>query len=184
MRSASHAIPPAGPLGRPGSEVPAQVPGARADSPHVGPDTHAPAPRAELRCPHCRGAVGPQAQWCTQCWADLRPPPEPAVVTPAEPVVALSPPGLPLAALPAPRPGGLRGWPCSGCGETNAVELTSCAACGTGFLAGLHQDSGPVLALPVVGDLALLSRAQRLGLAGGVVLLAMVLITLLGLLTG
>jgi hypothetical protein len=59
----------------------------------------------------------------------------------------------------------------------------ACAACGTGFLAGLRQGSAPALALPVVGDLALLSRAQRLGLAGGVVLLAMVLITLLGLLT-
>lgn len=85
--------------------------------------------------------------------------------------------------LPAPRPGGARGWPCSGCGEINAVELTACAACGTAFLAGLRKESAPVLALPVVGDLALLSRAQRLGLAGGVVLLAMVLITLLGLLT-
>ena len=152
----------------------------------MGPDTHTAAPRAEQRCPHCRGALGPQAQWCTQCWADLRPPPVHAAVAPAPAGTGGQSPaaaGIDPVALPAPRPGGARGWPCSGCGEVNAVELTSCGACGTGFLAGLRKESAAGLALPVVGDLTLLSRAQRLGLAGGVVLLAMVLITLLGLLT-
>lgn len=156
-------------------------------------DTHAPAPRAGLRCPHCRGAVGPQAQWCTQCWADLRPRPEPPAAQPASQPASQpgdlrepAPAGAGAASgadLPAPRPGGGRGWPCSGCGETNAVELMVCAACGTRFLAGLSKESPPVLALPLVGDLTLLSRAQRLALAAGVVLLAMLLIALLGLLT-
>ena len=158
----------------------------------MAPDTHAPAPRAELRCPHCRGAVGPQAQWCTQCWADLRPPPEPAPVvveTVPEPAavhaaVGAGSPAAPSAVeLPAVRSGGARGWPCSSCGDTNPVELMACAACGTAFLAGLRKDSAPVLELPVVGDIALLSRAQRLGLAGAVVLLVLLLITVLGLVT-
>ena len=95
--------------------------------------------------------------------------------------------GLPAApgdAAVAPRPGRLRGWPCSGCGETNAVELTECAACGTGFLAGLRKESAPVLELPVVGDITLLSRGQRLALAGGVVLMFMLMLVVLGLLAG
>jgi hypothetical protein len=152
----------------------------------VGPDTSAAAaPRADLRCPHCRGAVRPQAPWCTQCWADLRPPPEPPAAPPvvAAPDLPAVPAGVAVepGASPADR---LRGWPCSGCGETNDVELTACVACGTGFLAGLSKESGPVLALPVVGDLTLLSRGQRLGLATGVVLVAMLMILLLGLLSG
>jgi len=152
----------------------------------VGPDTHDAAPRAELRCPHCRGALGAQAQWCTQCWADLRPPPpasEPgsAAVDPAVEVVDDGAASSRIR-LPAPRAGDAGGWPCSGCGQTNPVELMTCAACGTGFLADLRRQSGPVLALPLVGDVTLLSRGQRMGLAGGVVLLLMLLICLLGLL--
>jgi hypothetical protein len=64
------------------------------------------------------------------------------------------------------------------------VELMACAACGTGFLAGLRKESAPVLALPVVGDINLLSRGQRLALAGGVVLLFMLMILVLGMLAG
>jgi hypothetical protein len=76
------------------------------------------------------------------------------------------------------------GWPCSGCGTVNGVELDACAACGTGFLAGLKRDEPPLLVLPGVGDLTRLSRGQRLGLALGVVLLFVLLVGLLGLLTG
>jgi hypothetical protein len=81
----------------------------------------------------------------------------------------------------ASQPGG---WPCSGCGATNPVELDACAACGTGFLAGLRKEEPPLLLLPGVGDLTKLSRAQRLGLAASVVLAVVLLTALLGLLAG
>ena len=131
------------------------------------------------RCPQCRGLVRQDAQWCTQCWTDLRPapapPPEP------EPVVAAVQPVEAPTAQRAPQPGG---WPCSGCGASNPVELSSCAACGLGFLSGLKKTEPPLLVLPVVGDLAKLSRGQRLGAAGAVVLLVVLLTALVGLLFG
>ena len=134
------------------------------------------------RCPQCAGAVRPEAPWCTQCWADLRPAPEPvAAVQPATPDPSEPSDG------PVGVPTGKRrlgGWPCSGCGTVNGVELDACVACGTGFLAGLKHDQPPLLALPGIGDVTRLSRAQRLGLAGGVVLGVLLLVALLGLLTG
>ena len=152
----------------------------------MGPDTHAPASPVDVRCPHCRGAVRPEAPWCTQCWADLRPPPEPVAATPppapASPVPVAGP--LTPAVGADARPSAARGWPCSGCGETNAVELDACAACGTGFLAGLRKEAGPVLALPVVGDITRLSRAQRLGMSAAFVAVFLLLIALLGLIPG
>ena len=127
------------------------------------------------RCPQCRGLVRPGAQWCTQCWTDLRPAPEPEPVPVAAPVTADPTPAR------APRPGG---WPCSGCGASNPVELDACAACGLGFLSGLKKTEPPLLVLPVVGDLTKLSRAQRLGAAGAVVLAIVLLTVLVSLLFG
>lgn len=141
----------------------------------VGPDTHA-RPTADLRCPHCRGAIRADAQWCTQCWADLRPQPEPVVVTPA--------PEAEPTQTSLTRPAVGRGWPCSGCGAVNAVELDVCAACGTGFLAGVKRDEAPLLTLPVVGDITRLSRGQRLGLAAAVVLLVALIVVVLSLVSG
>lgn len=159
-----------------------------ADSPCVGPDISAPAARADERCPHCRGAIRSDAPWCTQCWVDLRPPPEPVAAAPAPALVPVG--AAPAAALlsgaapdDAPRPQH-RGWPCSGCGAVNAVEDDACVACGTGFLAGLRQDAPPLLALPVVGDITRLSRAQRLGMASAVVLLFALLTVLLSIVAG
>lgn len=152
----------------------------------MGPDISAPAARADQRCPHCRGAIRSDAQWCTQCWADLRPAPEPVVAAPAlVPAGAAPGIGLPSAAAPgvAARPRH-RGWPCSGCGEINAVELDACVACGTGFLAGLRAEEPPLLALPVVGDVTRLSRAQRLAMAGAVVLVFALLTVLLSVIAG
>lgn len=167
-----------------GTEI-AQGPAGRADPLPVAPDTHSPAAGllgAAGRCPQCAGAVRPDAPWCTQCWTDLRPAP-PVAAPPAAQEVTTAPERTTDAATP-PVARGLGGWPCSGCGTVNAVELHTCAACGTGFLAGLRKDEPPLLALPGVGDLTRLSRAQRLGLAAGVVLLVLVLVALLGLLTG
>lgn len=96
-------------------------------------------------------------------------------------MVAAAPVAEAATARRAPQPGG---WPCSGCGAVNAVELDACAACGLGFLSGLRKTEPPLLVLPVVGDLARLSRAQRLGVAGAVILLVVLLTALAGLLPG
>ena len=151
----------------------------------MGPDISAPAARVDERCPHCRGAIRSDAQWCTQCWVDLRPAPEPVAAAPALAPVG-SAPGIGLQAAPASDPSRPRhrGWPCSGCGAVNDVELDACVACGTGFLAGLRRDEAPLLALPVVGDVTRLSRSQRLAMAGGVVLLFALLVVLLGVVAG
>jgi hypothetical protein len=157
-----------------------------ADKPFVAPDSHtrtaASAEWPELvHCPHCRGAVRPDAPWCTQCWAGLRPAPEPepapvarhAAPDPAPPLSAVDGPGRSAA-----------GWPCSACGVTNGVELDACSGCGTGFLATLRADEPPLLLLPGVGDVTRLGRAQRLGLGAAVALTAVLLVLLVGVLVG
>jgi hypothetical protein len=63
------------------------------------------------------------------------------------------------------------------------MERSTCASCGAGFLAAA-KDDGPLLELPVVGDITRLGRGQRFALAGGVVLAFIVLTLLVGLLLG
>ncbi len=75
-------------------------------------------------------------------------------------------------------------WPCTTCGAANGLDRDSCAACGAGFLSALKATEEPLLVLPVVGDLGALSRAQRLGLAAGVVVAVLLLVLLVGLLLG
>jgi hypothetical protein len=126
-------------------------------------------------CPSCGAAVRPDSPWCTLCYADLRPKapepepapaPEPAPI--AAPTVAKPPRGL---------PGDEPTWPCTTCGAVNAMERSTCASCGAGFMAAAKDDA-PLLELPVVGDITRLGRGQRFALAGGVVL-AFILLTLL-----
>lgn len=133
-------------------------------------------------CPQCGAALRPDAPWCTLCYADLRPKarepePEPVVVAAPDPLTDPLPTLAPVAA-----PSSTPTWPCTACGATNAVERDTCAGCGLPFLAGLRDAEGPLLELPVVGDLTKMSRAQRFGLAGGVVLAFVVVTLLLGLL--
>jgi RNA polymerase subunit RPABC4/transcription elongation factor Spt4 len=63
--------------------------------------------QADVRCPHCGALLRPGAEWCTLCYADLRPKPEPEPVT----VIAREPsyaagaaPAAPVDPLTAPRP--------------------------------------------------------------------------------
>lgn len=157
----------------------------------VLPDPYVPAPVLE-HCPHCRGAVRPGAPWCTQCWADLRPAPgdlsERTVSLPeadaeasprlrVEPAAPRGDGGSPTG--PDSRPE----WPCSTCGGTNPMELPVCANCGASFLAAVKSDAAPLLALPLVGDLARLGKAQRYVLASAVVLVALAAVLLVGLLS-
>ena len=75
-------------------------------------------------------------------------------------------------------------WPCSACGTVNRIERDTCSGCGLPFLSGLREQDGPLLELPVVGDISRLGRGQRLALAGGVVLVFILLTLALGLLFG
>ncbi len=97
------------------------------------------------RCPSCGAACTDSAEWCTLCYADLRPKQvvepaiEPAPVAspahvdpPVEPAVDEAPVFTAAAAATAvarePK------WPCSGCGELMPLEESTCTVCGTPFL--------------------------------------------------
>lgn len=88
-------------------------------------------------CPRCGARNPDSADWCTQCYADLRPPAE----TPAtEHAVAEPAPGTPTAA-PTGASGGDRfrrvgeevEWRCVVCRTWNPVGVTTCPVCGTPF---------------------------------------------------
>lgn len=57
----------------------------------------------DLRCPRCAAHVRAGSDWCTLCYADLRPAPEPAVPTPVAPAE-----GTPPVALAEVTPPGAR----------------------------------------------------------------------------
>jgi len=154
------------------------------------------------RCPRCAALVRPGAQWCTLCYADLRPAsPQPA----REPQPAPSPHSTtavtssdifdpltaPLALLergaeepapaqtstadPAPANPAPKqaGWPCATCGATVPLDEPTCTSCGAGFLEGtLPVD-------PLLGRLskgAASSQAKVLIMVGGSLgLLALIL---------
>jgi hypothetical protein len=156
-------------------------------------------PVASSRCPSCAATLREGAPWCTLCFADLRPAPAPPPVDLPVPTAAayglpapdpLTAPtaelGLPeqVPVAPTTVPGAPDPtWPCATCGAANGLTADVCAACGAGFLAGLRETEAPLLALPVVGDLGAMSRAQRLGLAAALVLAVVALTALLGFLT-
>lgn len=138
-------------------------------------------PVAESRCPSCAATLRAGAPWCTLCYTDLRPAPEPEPA--AAPAYAPSPPvptdpGADSGAEP------LATWPCTTCETPNPFTLSACATCGAGFLSRLRETEGPLLELPVVGDLGAMSRGRRLVVAVGFVLAAVVLMVLLALLLG
>ena len=162
----------------------------------------------QTRCPSCAAALRPGAPWCSLCYADLRPaePDPPAAAPPAltyglvefDPLavraavlgwpetrqVASTAPAVSTLPLPAaPAAVAETRWPCTACETFTSLSETVCAGCGTGFLAGVRESEGPLLELPGVGDLTVLSRGQRLGLAAGVVLAVLVLTALVSLIS-
>ncbi len=153
-------------------------------------------------CPSCGAALRPGAPWCTLCYADLRPPPEPepAPVVP-EPSLPLTAPvgaafGIPAADpltqpltdfLPVPPPGEhaqpvAATWPCTTCAAANPITADSCAVCGQPFLAAMKVLDKPLLVLPVVGDIGAMSRGGRIGLAMALVAMLLVPLALITLL--
>jgi hypothetical protein len=138
------------------------------------------------RCPSCNAALAPQAQWCSLCYADLRPVEpggSPAATPNGREPLPLQPAGAGRHAAVATLPPGRElGWPCLSCGTRVALELTACPECGTGFLAPLHQPALS-LRLPVVGDVGELGRGARAALTAaaaavlsGVLLLGMLVL--------
>jgi ribosomal protein L40E len=171
----------------------------------VGPELSA-APHAAA-CPACGAALRPEAQWCSLCYHDLRPAPAPAPEPPTPVYGGLDPLTAPLLDLvlppvppaveqvaeqvvegaaptaPAPRASAEQApltWPCTRCGAPNAIDSPVCGTCGSAFLAAAKEKVS--LVVPGIGDLAHLSRGQRLGVAAAVlaaVLVPLALITFL-----
>ena len=86
----------------------------------------------ERRCPNCGALVSEDAEWCGQCFTDLRQPPPPP---PAPPVGTQEPAGVVTDPETAGRPKGDPFWPCSVCGAHNPIVLEVCETCGTPFAA-------------------------------------------------
>jgi len=173
---------------------------SRADAGGVGGDL---LDDSDVRCPGCGAALRPSAPWCTQCFLDLRVPepaaPAPAVPDPLPAHVAAAPEAAPVAAPPAhPGPpvgaGPLAapvpaaavpaaaepGWACPACGTPgDLAEADECAECGSGLFDVLRAGEPSGLRLPLVGDVAALTRLQLLG--AGALLLPLLLAVLLGL---
>lgn len=130
------------------------------------------------RCPACGAATGPNAAWCSLCFADLRAPqaaPAAEVVAvaaahtlPAEPLApVVAPLAAPELATEAPasaeesvRPHGPQprgaSWPCHLCGEPRSVDENECPTCGAGLM---PTDATPALAVPGLGVVQ--SEGQR-----------------------
>jgi predicted RNA-binding Zn-ribbon protein involved in translation (DUF1610 family) len=85
---------------------------------------------AKARCPNCGALVSGDAEWCGQCFAPLRRPPEPGP----------APPAAPPAVVGTDEAGAAAAWPCPVCGERNPIELDACRVCGTPFAQLLRQD--------------------------------------------
>lgn len=147
------------------------------------------------RCPACGARLAPAAQWCSLCYADLRPAPASPASAAASAVTVSSraendpaygtSAAAPVTGVPSPSPGttGRPTWPCTACGVSVDVDLDACPACGTGFLGALRSTSIG-LELPVVGNLGRFSDRSRvvLGAAAGllIALLLVVITALLG----
>lgn len=133
--------------------------------------------QADVRCPQCGALLRTGAQWCTLCYADLRPKPEPepVAVSTREPSYAAgaAPSALEVAAQALARQGEAGtdadtaeppvGWPCT-CGETVSFDEDTCPTCGRRFLDGAR--GAPDL-LDRIGTGGLPVRTQTLIIAGG-----------------
>jgi RNA polymerase subunit RPABC4/transcription elongation factor Spt4 len=118
----------------------------------------------DVRCPHCGALLRAGSPWCTLCFTDLRPAPEPVAVTAVrEPSYAGAPapsadfdpltfdpltaplsvveagghaPTVDAAPAAASEDAKPTGWPCPRCDEIVAFDEAACPKCGTAFLAG------------------------------------------------
>jgi RNA polymerase subunit RPABC4/transcription elongation factor Spt4 len=162
-------------------------------APALGADDNVVTDEADFRCPHCGALLRSGAEWCTLCYTDLRPKPEPApAVSVREPSYAGASTGTPVDPLTAPlsdleaaaqalaekSASGATpdtaadadpsapavGWPCSGCEAVVSFDDDACPACGTRFLEGARGE--PDL-LDRIGRGGLPVSTQSLIIAGG-----------------
>ncbi|MDQ1711322.1 MAG: hypothetical protein QOE45_772 [Frankiaceae bacterium] len=131
-------------------------------------------------CPSCAATVRAGDPWCTLCWTDLRPKPEPvpvaAAVASGTRAASVDPLTAPLATVldgpradpAAPQPT----WPCVMCQARNHLDLNACGTCGAPFGGHIARTADPKGAKR---RLLLVSFA-----AVGVFLLLLAVITLLG----
>lgn len=143
--------------------------------------------QADFRCPHCSALLRSGAQWCTLCYADLRPKPAPEPVavsagapsltsgaapgTPADSLTALEAAAQALVQQAAPGTEAdpsvaPKGWPCTGCEAIVSFDEDACPTCGTRFLDGARGE--PDL-LDRIGPGGLPVSTQTLIIAGGAV---------------
>jgi hypothetical protein len=95
----------------------------------------------ERRCPNCGALVSEDAEWCGQCFTNLRAPDPPSAV-PAPAVGETSEASAARAADTGAteRPSGAF-WPCPVCGTNNPIVLEACEVCGTPFAAVMRGDT-------------------------------------------
>jgi hypothetical protein len=105
---------------------------------------------SERRCPSCGALVGEEAEWCGQCFTDLRP--QRVSGSEASPRIE-----VPVGVTGVERPNGHgpddrgqrgaetpatgardAGWPCAVCGRSNPMEVDICLSCGTPFGRGFE----------------------------------------------
>lgn len=110
-------------------------------------------------CPTCGATTRGDADWCSLCFADLRPAPaprrsEPAAARAAAPAALVAEGGAPPPAVACPT-----------CREPRAVDATPCPTCGAGLFDGLRTESIAHLRVPLLGDLMRFGRAARSAIA-------------------
>jgi hypothetical protein len=96
----------------------------------------------DRRCPNCGALVSEDAEWCGQCFTNLREPEPPPVPAPTPSAAEAAPStDAPEAATPrAEEPIGAF-WPCPVCGTRNPIVLEACEVCGTPFAAVMRGDT-------------------------------------------
>ena len=96
----------------------------------------------DRRCPNCGALVSEDAEWCGQCFTNLRepdPPPVPASTPSAAGAAPAEDAPEPAAEGPQEPAGAF--WPCPVCGTRNPIVLEACEVCGTPFAAVMRGDS-------------------------------------------
>ena len=122
-------------------------------------------------CPSCGAIVRPDADWCTLCFADMRPVPPPRL----PPGAATGSSGVPA----VPGSGSMSRSelvPCTVCQTPMPLTAASCPACGSGLLDGLRSSAVASLRVPVLGDLMRFSRGMRTTIALAISLLAVAIV--------
>jgi len=134
-----------------------------------------------VRCPTCQALNPESAEWCSQCYASLRPP-EPVEVAPPEPAPAEVAPtaGAPDSQVADSQVDGSQvvgyvsddgrfrrtedglDWRCEVCDSWNPIERTTCATCGEGFGRSIAEPA-PDPAAAVDRSVALLTSAALPG---------------------